>query len=202
MRTVPPGIVTTKRFHPTSRDSAAAVGNAGVEAVATIAMILWIEATCGELMVPYLEPGEAGVGTRVAVDHTGPAFAGRPVDVHARVTGVDGRKVSFTVRLEQGGREVMTGEHVRAVVDLERFLRGSAENAGTAANRSAASGRLPPIHSSASSSTFPTTSRTEPRPSNDEVPRAFRRTRHLPALPRRRRRELGARPLPSGGRCG
>ena len=87
-------------------------------------MILWIEATCGELMAPYLEAGEAGVGVRVAVDHTGPAFAGRAVEVHARVSGVEGRRVAFAVRLEQDGREVMLGEHVRAVVDLSRFLDG------------------------------------------------------------------------------
>lgn len=137
MRPVPHGITVTKRFEPTARDTAAEVGNVGVEAVATVALILWIEATCGELMTPWLEAGEAGVGVRVAVDHTGPAFAGRPVDVHARVTGVDGRKVSFTVRVEQGGRTVMSGEHVRAVVDLEHFLRSGAQSAGSAANSSA-----------------------------------------------------------------
>ena len=124
MRTVPHGIAVTKRFDPTPRDTAAAVGNAGVEAVATVTLILWIEAKCGELMGPYFDAGEAGVGFRVAVDHTGPAFAGRPVDVHARMTGIDGRKVTFAVRLEQDGREVMAGEHVRAVVDLARFLAG------------------------------------------------------------------------------
>lgn len=140
MRTVPHGIATTKRFHPTSRDSAASVGNAGVEAVATVAMILWIEATCGELMAPYLESGEAGVGTRVAVDHTGAAFIGRPVEVHARVSGVEGRRVAFAVRLEQDGREVMTGEHVRAVVDLSRFLGGRGHSAGPVAGSPAVAG--------------------------------------------------------------
>ena len=122
MRTVPHGIAATNRFDPTVGDTAAAVGNTGVEAVATVALILWVEATCGELIAPWLEEGEAGVGFRVAVDHTGPAFAGRPVEVHARVSGVDGRKVTFAVRLEQDGREVMVGEHVRVVVDLARFL--------------------------------------------------------------------------------
>ena len=130
MRTVPPGVAATKRFHPTSRDTAAAVGNAGVEAVATVTMILWIEATCGELMAPYLGSGEAGVGTRVAVDHTGAAFAGRPVEVHARVIGIEGRRIAFAVRLEQDAREVMTGEHVRTVVDLDRFLGGRTGDAG------------------------------------------------------------------------
>ena len=136
MHTVPAAITATGRFEPTGRDTAAAVGNAGVEAVATVAMILWIEATCGELMAPYLEAGEAGVGVRVAVDHTGPAFAGRAVEVHARVSGVEGRRVAFAVRLEQGGREVMTGEHVRAVVDLARFLDGRGGSAGPAAESS------------------------------------------------------------------
>ena len=129
MRTVPLGVTVTKHFDPTSRDTAAAVGNAGVEAVATVALILWIEATCGELMAPYFEEGEAGVGFRVAVEHTGPAFAGRPVEVHAAVSGAAGRKVTFAVRLEQDGREVMIGEHVRAAVDLARFLGGRAERA-------------------------------------------------------------------------
>ena len=136
MHTVPAAITATRRFEPTGRDTAAAVGNAGVEAVATVAMILWIEATCGELMAPYLEAGEAGVGVRVAVDHTGPAFAGRAVEVHARVSGVEGRRVAFAVRLEQDGREVMTGEHVRAVVDLARFLDGRGGSAGPAAESS------------------------------------------------------------------
>ena len=126
MRTVPRGIAATNRFDATDTDTAAAVGNPGVEAVATVALILWIEATCGELMAAYLDEGEAGVGVRVAVDHTGPAFAGRPVEVHARVVGVEGRRITFAVRLEQDGREVMTGEHVRAVVYLDRFLGGRA----------------------------------------------------------------------------
>ena len=136
MHTVPAAITATRRFEPTGRDTAAAVGNVGVEAVATVAMILWIEATCGELMAPYLEAGEAGVGVRVAVDHTGSAFAGRAVEVHARVSGVEGRRVAFAVRLEQGGREVMTGEHVRAVVDLARFLDDRGGSAGPAAESS------------------------------------------------------------------
>ena len=133
MRIVPHGITATDRFDPTPGDTAAAVGNAGVEAVATVALILWIEATCGELMAPYLDAGEAGVGFRVAVDHTGPAFAGRPVDVHALVSGAEGRRVTFAVRLEQDGRQVMNGEHVRAVVDLARFLDGRTARAGPAA---------------------------------------------------------------------
>lgn len=116
-----------QRFEAGPGDTAAAVGNTGVEAVATVAMILWVEATCGRLLQPYVDEGEATVGFRVAVDHTGAAFAGRPVDVDAEIVAVAGRKVTFRVRLEQDGRQVMAGEHVRAVIDLARFLDGRAE---------------------------------------------------------------------------
>lgn len=122
MRQVPVGITRRERFEPGPGDTAAAVGNTGVEAVATVAMILWVEATCGRLLQPYLQDGEASVGVRVAVDHNGAAFAGRPVDVHAEIAATAGRKVTFRVTLAQDGRTVMTGEHVRAAVDLRRFL--------------------------------------------------------------------------------
>ena len=126
MLDVPLGITTRRTFDPEAKDTAAAVGNVGVEVVATVTMILWVEATCGALITPYFEEGEGSVGFRVAVDHTGPAFAGSPVQVSAEVTAVRGRKVTFAVRLEQDGREVMAGDHVRAIVDLARLLDGKA----------------------------------------------------------------------------
>ena len=126
MQTVPPGITTRRSFDATAADTAAAIGNVGVEVVATVTMILWVEATCGSLIMPYFEDGEGSVGFRVALDHTGPAFAGRPVEVFAEVTGVRGCKVTFAVRLEQDGREVMAGEPVRAIVNLDRLMDGKA----------------------------------------------------------------------------
>ena len=122
MRAVPIGISRRQSFMPQAQDSAAALGNVGVEAVATVTLILWVEATCGPLLVPYFEAGEGGVGFRVALDHTGPAFAGRPVEVHAEVTAVAGRKVTFRVRVEQDGRTVMAGEHVRAIIVGQDFV--------------------------------------------------------------------------------
>ena len=127
MRAVPIGISARQVFQPAAQDSAAALGNVGVEAVATVALVLWVEATCGPLLVPYFEEGEGGVGVRVAFDHKGAAFAGRPVEVVAEVVATAGRKVTFRARVEQDGRTVMVGEHVRAIVDLSRLLAGQAQ---------------------------------------------------------------------------
>lgn len=122
MRSLKAGLSRTAIFHPGSGDTAAAVGNAGVDVVATVTLILWTEDVCGALVHQYFEEGEASVGVRVAVDHTGPARVGRPVSVEARVASVSGCTITFEVRAHQDGREVMAGEHRRAVVALDRFL--------------------------------------------------------------------------------
>ncbi len=126
MLTLEEGLARTGTFRPGAGDTAAAVGNAGVEVVATVTLILWMEEVCGGLVHPCLEPGEASVGVRVAVDHVATARTGRPVAVEARVARVEGRTVAFEVRALQDGRVVLEGEHRRAVVALERFLGGAA----------------------------------------------------------------------------
>jgi fluoroacetyl-CoA thioesterase len=41
----------------------------------------------------------------------------------AEVTGVEGRRVSFTVRASDDGEEIGTGTHERMVIDLARLAR-------------------------------------------------------------------------------
>ena len=125
MRRLTTGLCRTRLFTPDAGDTAAAAGNAGVDVVATVTLILWIEEVCGGLLHPAFEDGEASVGARVAVDHTGPARTARPVAVEARITAVDGRRITFAVAARQDGREVMTGEHQRVVVSLAQFLEGA-----------------------------------------------------------------------------
>ncbi len=133
MRRLTTGLRRTRLFTPDASDTAAAVGNAGVDVAATVTLILWVEEVCGDLLHPALEDGEASVGARVAVDHTGPAWTARPVAVEARITAVDGRRVTFAVTARQDGREVMTGEHQRVVVSLARFLEGASHSTPVAA---------------------------------------------------------------------
>lgn len=133
MRHLTTGLSRTQLFTPDAGDTAAAVGNAGVDVAATVTLILWMEEVCGDLLHPALEAGEASVGARVAVDHTGPARTARPVTVEARVAAVEGRRITFAVAARQDGREVMTGEHHRVVVSLARFLDGDGDSRSTPA---------------------------------------------------------------------
>ena len=126
MRTVPVGITLQESFATSVDQTAAAVGNAGVEVISSVALILYIEEACYHLIAPYYEAGDLTVGTRFALDHVGPATPGHPVDVEVAVDVVEGRRVSFGVTVAQDGRAVMRGSHQRAFVDAARFGGGAA----------------------------------------------------------------------------
>jgi 2-hydroxychromene-2-carboxylate isomerase/predicted thioesterase len=115
------GARTRFRAIPGQADTASALGNTGVDAVSTQALIVYLEHACHCLMAPNYGPGEGSVGFKVAVEHLAPAFPGAPVEVDATVSKADGRSYVFEVSLRQGERLVMRGSHTRVVVDLAKF---------------------------------------------------------------------------------
>jgi len=122
MKPVPLGTAGTMTVETTAQHTAAAVGNAGVAVVATTALILFIEETAAKALAPFLEDGEASVGTRVDVEHLAAIAPGHDVTTHVEVAGVNGKLVTFAAELKGDGRLLMRGRHVRAVVELARFL--------------------------------------------------------------------------------
>jgi fluoroacetyl-CoA thioesterase len=112
------------------------IGFMGEEArtYATPSMILDIEHTCRELIIEHADPGEDSVGMEVAVKHLAPTLMGMTVEIAARVTGVEGRKVFFEVTVKDELEDVGKGTHVRFVVDKAKtFERLKAKAARFAA---------------------------------------------------------------------
>ena len=102
---------------------ASALGNAGVDVVSSPAIIGHLEMACHNVIDPHFDDGEASVGVGFSLRHVAAAFPDRPIDVSAELIAHDGKRFTFRVRAEQDGRTVMTGEHERALVHLERFLK-------------------------------------------------------------------------------
>jgi fluoroacetyl-CoA thioesterase len=99
---------------------------------ATGFMIVLMEWTCLQLLVPHLDDGEGSVGTHVDVSHAAATPPGMTVRVEAECTAVDGRKVSFRVRAHDGVDLIGEGTHQRAVVTWESFKHRVAVKAQTA----------------------------------------------------------------------
>jgi predicted thioesterase len=93
------------------------------EVYGTPMMIYLMEVAADLAIRPYLPPGWVSVGAEVSVRHLAATPVGFTVTAKARVTGVEGVIVRFEVEAHDGVERIGEGTHVRAVVDLSRFLK-------------------------------------------------------------------------------
>jgi fluoroacetyl-CoA thioesterase len=99
---------------------------------ATGFMIVLMEWTCLQLLVPHLEAGEGSVGIHVDVSHLAATLPGMTVTVDAELTEVNGRKATFKVRAHDGIDVIGEGRHERAVVAWDKFNARVADKAKAA----------------------------------------------------------------------
>ena len=121
MKPVSEQIRLTETFHPQAEHLASAIGNHGVDVVATTAIILFFETTSNNLVSPYFEQDDLTVGTHVNIDHLAPAYSNKPIIVTAVLGKVRGRKMEFDLTAKQGETIVMTGQHHRALSSRKKF---------------------------------------------------------------------------------
>jgi fluoroacetyl-CoA thioesterase len=117
--TLAPGLATTRRI---TVDDTRVIGFMGDDCrvYATPRIISDIEYVCRNFLLGHLEPGEDSVGTRVSVEHVGPALLGAEVSIDIKVTAVDGRRVTFEALVKDGADDVLRGTHERFVVAVEK----------------------------------------------------------------------------------
>lgn len=101
-------------------DFASALGSGSLPVLATPRMIAWMEhAACSSL---GLEKGQTSVGISMNVSHDAPSVEGARIRVVAQLTKQKKRLVFYTVSAWMGETCLGKGEHVRAIVDAERFM--------------------------------------------------------------------------------
>jgi predicted thioesterase len=87
---------------------------------ATYSMARHFEEAGRKLLLAHLEPGEAGIGTAVSVEHLAPAWPGDEVRVTARCAGVRGNRLTCACSaVDAAGRELGRGTTVQAVLPEE-----------------------------------------------------------------------------------
>ena len=89
---------------------------------ATPRLIGDVEMTCRELILEHADPGEDSVGVEVALRHLAPTLPGTTVEITARVTAVEKRRVSFDVEVRDELEEVSRATHVRFVVEVAKTI--------------------------------------------------------------------------------
>lgn len=118
-----PGLAASFTHVVSDDDTAVALGSGDVPVLATPRVVALVErATCAAVAA-HLTDDLTTVGTRVEVDHLVPTPVGGTVTVDAVLEGIDGRRLTFGVRVSDDERAVATGTVTRVLVTRERFLR-------------------------------------------------------------------------------
>jgi len=97
------------------------LGVEGARVLGTPWMIGWMERTCRDAVLPFLEAGHDTVGTHVDVYHLAATPIGMTVTFKAEVTKVTDRRVDFRVEAWDRKEKCGEGTHQRAIVNIARF---------------------------------------------------------------------------------
>ena len=89
---------------------------------ATAFHVAFIEATCLDLVRPFLQEGQHSVGVLVGVTHIAATPVGMKVTAEVELMEVDGRRLAFKVTCRDEVEEIGSGLHERYIIDMERFM--------------------------------------------------------------------------------
>jgi predicted thioesterase len=106
------------------------MGVEGARVLSTPNMILGLEKTSRNAVLPLLDPGHDTVGTHVNVYHLAATPLGMTVTFCTEVTSVEDRRVNFKVEAFDGKDRIAEGTHQRAIVNVARFVAKLKEKAG------------------------------------------------------------------------
>ncbi len=119
--TLRPG-VSGKRQITVDRDRTIGFMGEDARVYATPRLLSDIEMTCRNLLLDHCDAGEDSVGAEIALKHLAASLEGSIVEITARVTAVDGRKVIFEVSARDELEQISGGTHMRVVVELTRRI--------------------------------------------------------------------------------
>ena len=103
----------------TEAETAKFLGSGGLDVYATPAMICHMELAAYSLAEKH---GHQTVGTKVEISHLKACRPGTLVTVTATLLEIEGRRLEFHVKAEDGTGLLGEGKHQRFIIDPERFM--------------------------------------------------------------------------------
>lgn len=132
MASIPVGQKGELRRHVTSDIAIDFLGLEGARVLGTPWMIMLLEMTARNSLLPLLDPGFDTVGTEVNIRHLAATPLGMEVRFESEVIAVEDRKVRFKVAAFDEKEQIADGTHERFVINIERFAKRLAEKAKSA----------------------------------------------------------------------
>lgn len=103
-------------------DTAKEVGSGDLLVYATPCMVALMEGAACEAIADFLPDGQTSVGTELNIMHTSATPVGLEVRAEAEVSAVEGKKISFSIKVFDEAGEIGSGTHTRVLVNSQKFL--------------------------------------------------------------------------------
>jgi fluoroacetyl-CoA thioesterase len=120
---IPIGATATQQIEVTREMTVAHFHEDMPEVYGTPIMIYHMENTAASAIQEYLPEGWLTVGIVVNVKHLAATPVGATVTTRAKVIEVGDNTIKFTVEAHDGFEKVGEGIHVRAAVEMKRFMK-------------------------------------------------------------------------------
>ena len=132
---IEPGLIHEMTMVVEEKHTAAAVAkNSGIEHLAPVLstphLVSLMEPTAHAAVIPFLEPGQSGVGAMVQIRHLAATPVGMQVRIRAELLEVQGRRLLFKVEAWDEVEKIAEGEHERFIIHWERFMEGVTKKQG------------------------------------------------------------------------
>lgn len=116
------GLVGEVEIVVQASDTAAALGNEGVDVLATPRLVSLLELAAIRAVESQLPAGAGTVGTRIDVRHLAATPVGMRATIRATLREVDGRRLVFDIEGHDEAERIVDGTHERFQIDQARFL--------------------------------------------------------------------------------
>ncbi len=117
-----PGLVGTATVTVVPENTAQAVGSGLLPVFGTPSMCALMEEAACNAIADCLEEGMGSVGISLDITHDAPSAIGQKVTATAELTAVDGRKLTFSLRVADDKKPVGKGTHNRFIINNEKFM--------------------------------------------------------------------------------
>lgn len=98
------------------------IGSGDMAVLATPAMVALMENAAMLSVALHLGEGETTVGSMISTSHLKPSKVGNAISAVAELTEIDGRKLTFKIQAYDGDTLIGEGDHIRFIVNREKFL--------------------------------------------------------------------------------
>jgi len=119
---VEPGLSGHVELVVTDLDTAIAARSGDVAVLSTPRIVALCEEAAVAAVEGRLPAGDTTVGMRIQLDHLAPSAVGSRVTADARLEKVEGRRLRFSVSVNDDRGLVAAGKVTRVVVERDHFL--------------------------------------------------------------------------------